>query len=149
MPHQEKLHVVAEKDEAPTARRESTPRHLSKQEFARRLFARMSRRHLQQADLARLAGISRNNVSTYIRGQCFPNRKNLEALAEALDCTPEELLPNVTELALTTEVAPAVQFTQSSGDPRKSWITINRLLATSVALEIMQLIEKADREEEK
>src|SRR3546814_4094336 len=45
-----------------------TPRHLTKQEFGRRLYQLMLAKNWSQADLARRAELGRDSISTYING---------------------------------------------------------------------------------
>jgi transcriptional regulator with XRE-family HTH domain len=138
MPRSEKIHIVGD-----TPTNMETPKHLSKQEFARRLFKMMmTAKGLIQADLARATGLSRNNISTYIRGQCFPTQRSLELLASALNCTADELLPNVRESALRAETQPDMSLQSSVADPNRSWLTVNRLVTTSVAIKIMALLNE-------
>src|SRR5882724_3239721 len=61
------------------------PKHLAKDEFARRLYKLMVDRGWRQADLARHAALPRNAISVYLRGASLPNPESLKALAKALD----------------------------------------------------------------
>ena len=47
---------------------------------------------LTQTDLARLAGFQPSLISHYENGRRSPGIKNLVKLAEALDCTTDELI---------------------------------------------------------
>lgn len=60
-----------------------TPKHLTKQEFGRRLYKFMMSRAWNQSELARQANLPRDIISTYIRGIALPTPKSLEALATA------------------------------------------------------------------
>jgi transcriptional regulator with XRE-family HTH domain len=130
----QKAHVIG--DAPPTAIKQ-----LSKQEFARRLYTRMSDKNLIQADLARLTGLSRNNISTYIRGASFPTRESLVKLAKALDCSTDELLPNFRQGAIQNEQQPDISMQASVADPGRSWLVINRLVSTSAAIQILKIID--------
>lgn len=66
---------------------------VDKKEFGQRLRALMIAKGWTPAELARRAGMPRNNISTYINGRSFPNDLNLKSLARALGVAPDELLP--------------------------------------------------------
>jgi transcriptional regulator with XRE-family HTH domain len=119
------------------------PKHLAKDEFARRLYKLMIDKGWRQADLARAAGLARNAISVYLRGASLPNPENTKALAKAFDMDPAVLLPNYTESAIERD-NPELEFRVSPADPKKAWLRINRLVSTSLAIRIMSLIEAED-----
>ncbi len=122
-----------------------TPRHLTKQEFARRLSAAMLDRAWTQADLARAADISRDSVSTYVRGRSLPTPVNLQKLGDALGMEPHTLLPNATENA-TDNDAPSFEMRESAGHPGRVWVRVNRLLSFRQALAIAHVLDAEDAE---
>lgn len=63
-----------------------------KQEFARRLYRLMQAKGMKQIDLAHATGLSRNNIATYVNGNCYPTQRSLELLATALGCKPDDLI---------------------------------------------------------
>lgn len=69
-------------------------------DWGRRLLRLMLRRGMRQSELARRAGMPRNNVSTYVNGRSYPTPLNLQRLALALGV-------GVGEIALPIEVAVA------------------------------------------
>lgn len=130
------------------------PKHLTKQEFGRRVYELMVKKGWSQSDLARAsenyakrhanaAIISRDNVSTYVRGTSLPQPDKLETLAAILDTTPVELLPNYVESAID-EDHPAFEMKVSASSPGVAWLRVNRLVRTTTATEIAQLLEKDD-----
>lgn len=119
------------------------PKHLAKDEFARRLYQLMLGKGWRQADLARQAGLPRNAISVYLRGASLPSPDSLKALAKAFDMEPSVLLPNYTESAIERD-NPEIDFRVSPADPKKAWLRINRLMATSLAIKILALIEAED-----
>lgn len=119
------------------------PKHLAKDEFARRLYKLMIDKGWRQADLARHAGLPRNAISVYLRGASLPNPESTKALAKAFDMDPAILLPNYTESAIERD-NPELEFRVSPADPKKAWLRINRLVSTSLAIKIMSLIEAED-----
>lgn len=118
-----------------------TPKHLTKQEFARRLYKLMMARGWRQSELARRAGLPRDSISTYVRGKSLPSPQNLLALAKALDMKPEDILPNHMESALENEDNPAFSMVQSDTRPGKAWVRVNRLVNFSTATKIAELLE--------
>lgn len=130
------------------------PKHLTKQEFGKRVYELMVKKGWSQSDLARASenyvkrkpsasALSRDNVSTYVRGASLPQPDKLETLAAVLDTTPIELLPNYIESAID-EDHPAFEMKVSSSAPGVAWLRVNRLVRTTTATEIAQLLEKDD-----
>lgn len=117
-----------------------TPKHLTKQEFGKRLYNLMLRKGWHQSELARQSGLPRDSISVYMRGRSLPTPLSLAALAEALDVKAEDLLPNHIESAID-EDNPSMELKVSPGAPNQAWIRVNRLVSTSTALKIMQLLE--------
>ena len=139
MARREKHHIISD---APGNRETvDMPRHLSKQEFGRRLEKFMAAKKWNQSDLARHTGMSRNNISVYINGRSYPSESNLVKLAKALGVTPDELLPNRAEFAIRGEANPDISMRASIGDPGHSWLIVNRLVSTGLAAKIMVMLE--------
>lgn len=115
------------------------PKHLTKQEFGRRLYNLMLQKGWNQSELARRAGIARDSVSTYVRGVSLPEPLNLQKLADALDVKPIELLPNGTEAAID-EDNPSLEFKVSNSDSRVAWLRVNRLVTTATAVKVVELL---------
>lgn len=121
------------------------PKHLAKDEFARRLYKLMLEKGWRQADLARAANLPRNAISVYLRGASLPNPESLKALAKAFDTEPDILLPNYTESAIERD-NPEIDFRVSPADPKKAWLRLNRLVRTSTAIKILAMIEADDEQ---
>lgn len=122
-----------------------TPRHLSKQEFAQRLYQLMLEKKLNQSNLGRRAGIQRNAISTYMRGRSLPTHRNLIKLARVLGMKPEELLPNTIESAIDAD-NPMVSMQVSPSAPTKAWLRINQLVDTKLAVKILEMLQDADND---
>ena len=118
-------------------------RALTKEEFGRRLQAAMLDRGWNQSELARRAGLGRDSVSTYVRGQVLPEPKSLKALAEALGTTPGDLLPNGHMAAMEGET-PALEIRQAHGHADKVFLRINRLVTLDQAARIFSIIRETD-----
>jgi len=119
----------------------ATPKHLTKQEFGRRLYVLMMKRGWRQSDLARAADMPRDSVSTYIRGKVLPTPQNLQKLAEALGVQPSDLLPNHIESAIGEDAA-SLEFRVSVSEPNMAWLRVNRLVKLSTATKIAELLER-------
>lgn len=115
------------------------PKHLTKQEFGRRLYRLMIAKGWNQSELARQAGITRDSVSTYVRGVSLPEPLNLSKLASALGVTTTELLPNAVESAIDEDV-PSLELKISSSNSMLAWLRVNRLVTTSTAMKVVELL---------
>lgn len=130
-------------DEVP-ADPEYTPKHLTKQDFGRRLYKEIMQRGWNQSELARQAGLTRDSVSTYIRGRAFPTPKSLQALAEALGLRPADLLPNAMEGAVDAD-DPAFEMRSSPAAPGFAWLRVNQLVSFGAATRIAEILEADKR----
>lgn len=116
------------------------PKHLTKQDFAKRLYRLMLSRGWNQSELARRADLPRDSVSTYIRAKVMPTPQSAQRLAAALGVTPEELLPNFVESAIE-EDTPSLEMKVSVNAPSKAWLRVNRLVSLATAARVIDLIE--------
>lgn len=124
------------------------PKHLTKQEFGRRLYRLMLQKGWSQSELARQAGLSRDSVSTYVRGVSLPEAINLNKLAEALDVKTTDLLPNHAETAIDHD-APSLELKISSANTLISWLRVNRMVSTQTAMKIVEMLNHDELPEEK
>lgn len=116
------------------------PKHLTKQEFGKRLYRLMLGKGWHQSELARQSGLPRDSISTYVRGRSLPTPQNLAVLAECLGVAPEELLPNHAESAIDEE-NPAFEMKVSTSAPGTAWVRVNRLVTMATAVKIADLLE--------
>lgn len=116
------------------------PKHLTKQQFGRRLYQLMLSRGWNQSELARQAELPRDSISTYVRGVAFPTPKSLKALATALGVQMTDILPNAIESAVD-EDHPSFEMKVSPSAPSTAWLRVNRLVSLSTATKIAELIE--------
>lgn len=119
-----------------------TPKHLTKQEFGRRVHTLMNGRGWSQSELARAADLPRDSISTYINGKSFPQGKSLLKLAGAFGVPPLELLPNEAEAAIDRDF-PAFELKISASAPNMAWVRINRAMPVKIAMRIASLIGEA------
>lgn len=119
------------------------PKHLTKQEFAKRIYAMMIERGWNQSELARTAALPRDAVSVYMRGKSLPTPQNLQKLAKAFGVRPEDILPNHIESAIDAD-NPAFEMKISPNAPQIAWVRINRAVPTPIALKIAALLGEAD-----
>lgn len=119
------------------------PKHLTKQQFGKRLYRLMLAKGWNQSELARRAGLPRDLVSTYIRGASLPTPPSLKKVAEALGEKPEALLPNQLESAID-EDSPIFEMKISPNAPDVAWLRINRLVSTPIAIKVAEMLQSDD-----
>lgn len=117
------------------------PKHLTKQEFGRRLYRLMTEKGWHQSELARQSGLTRDAISTYVNGRSLPDPKNAKRLADVFGMSVEQLLPNQVEMAIDRD-PPALELKVSALNPDVSWLRINRMVRTETALQIMSLLRE-------
>lgn len=117
-----------------------TPKHLTKQEFGKRLHKMMLARGWHQSELARRADLPRDSISVYVRGRSLPTPTSLKSLAGALGVSAEELLPNQMEGAID-EDTPSLEIRVSTNSSDVAWIRLNRAVSVRTALKIAELLE--------
>jgi transcriptional regulator with XRE-family HTH domain len=115
------------------------PKHLTKQDFGRRLYKLMIARGWNQSELGRQSNLSRDSISTYVRGLAFPERLNLEKLAAAFGMKAEDLLPNMLESSLDDDI-PSLELKVSTVDSSVAWLRVNRKVSTSTAMKIIDVL---------
>lgn len=119
------------------------PAHLSKLEFARRLYRLMLERGWNQSELARNSGLTRDAISTYMTGKSLPTNQSVIQLAQALGVEPIEILPNIVENAIEQDI-PSLELRVSNNEPGKAWLRINRLVTMPAATAIVDILNKDD-----
>lgn len=118
-------------------------KHLSKQEFGRRIYTLMNAQGWHQSELARKSGLTRDSISTYINGKVFPTPQKLAKLAKALEVPPESLLPNHLESAIDADM-PSFEMRVSPNAPGTAWLRVNRLVSVKTAVRIADLLQEDD-----
>lgn len=108
-----------------------------KQAFGRRLDKLRMAKGWRQSELARRAGLSRDQISTYIRGTSLPSRDSLEKLAQVFNCSPDDLWPT----GDTGVNDKAFEMSQSPGFPGYAWVKVNQRVKASTALAIAKLLQ--------
>lgn len=119
------------------------PKHLTKTEFAKRLYSLMLGKGWRQSDFARRAGLPRDSISSYMRATRLPTPSSLKKMATALGVKPEELLPNHVESAIDADT-PAFEMKVSPNAPGFAWLRINRMATTSTCVKIAELLQADD-----
>ena len=139
MPRKSRYHL----DELPEA--QQLPKHLTRQEFGRKLYNEILKRNWSQSDLARKAGLPRDSISTYVRGKVLPTPLSLQKLADALGMEPHEVLPNAVENAMD-EDQPAMSLNVSHNKPNQAWLRINRMVPTHIGAEVIRMLAESNHE---
>jgi transcriptional regulator with XRE-family HTH domain len=121
-----------------------------KKEFGRRLLAAMNRKGWKQTDLARFASdkcpkgqgpIGRDLIGLYLRGATFPNPIYLQAIADAVGLTIEQLVP-AAALLPDGEDTP---FSCRQLDANRMHLKLSRTLSVAAANAIMDILRQEDR----
>ncbi len=115
------------------------PRHLTKQEFGRRVYAAILSKGWNQSYTAKRAGLTRDSISNYVRGNAIPTPESLTKLATALGMEPEDLLPNYIEGAIDSD-HPSIEIRVSPNQPREAWLRVDRQVSLDTALKITDLL---------
>lgn len=115
--------------------------------FARCLYNMALQRGWNQADLARESGLGRDVISTYFRGRSLPGPKNLNKLADALECEPQELLPWSSENAMRGD-SHSLELFEAVGHPGEVWLRLNRRITLMQATTILAVLEESDYADE-
>lgn len=116
------------------------PKEVIRQEFGKRLYALMLQRGWTQSELSRRSGLPRDRISTYIRGKSLPSPALLQQLSTTFNMEADELLPFYAEHTIDTS-EPALEIKASADQPHLSWLRVNRLVTTTTALKIAELLE--------
>ncbi|WP_411508235.1 helix-turn-helix domain-containing protein [Brucella anthropi] len=124
--------------------------------FARNLFKAMTDRGMSQSDLARAlwgetvtsegknAARGRDRISVYLKGRTVPTPSTLKKIAEALGVPLEELAPDIVGAAVDRD-NPEFSMSVVAGHPDKTFVRVSKLLPLKFAVEIAQVIERAER----
>lgn len=115
----------------------NAPREAVRIEWAKRLQKQMTERGWNQSELARKAGLSRDNISNYVAKGRIPSPVHLAKIAKALGCKPEELLPS-RGMPSMEDRAPALDI-RAIG-PDRVWLRVNQECDVQVAMQIMGLL---------
>lgn len=121
-------------------------KHLTKQEFGKKLYRLMAKQGWSQSDLAREAALPRDAISRYIREVSMPEPKNLVKLAEVFKMKPEDLLPNYAEVEIELASDSPLEIKVSTGDPSMAWLRINRMIKVSHLPKILAALEAAEND---
>jgi hypothetical protein len=125
-------------------------------EFGRRLEARMNEFGWCQSELSRRAtaclpkaaagqvqgrSLGRDRISSYIRGKYLPRAPALEALAKALKCESEDLLPPE-NIPSVNPVGSRFEIKSIEGDDKRVIIRIDRIVSQKAATAIMMVLNE-------
>ena len=113
---------------------------LTKQQFGKRLYKLMIEAGMNQSELAKAAKLSRNQISTYVRGTSFPTALSLKAIARVLKVDPDILLPNHMMSAVDDDL-PMFAMTVSTADPKRAWLRINHMVLVETANKMKALLD--------
>jgi transcriptional regulator with XRE-family HTH domain len=131
--------------------------------FADRLAKLMQDKNMKQSDLARKiwgttkdrrgyeVARNRDRISAYLARAGIPEPENLQKLAEALDCAPEDLVgPEGMTRPLTRPRTAqlSVQITSALDRPDMWNVSFNMTLPIADAMEMLAIYERVRKEQE-
>lgn len=117
-------------------------RQRAKEALARKIRQRLSELDMSPADLARKSGLSRDNISTYMRASSLPSQELLGMLAHGLDTKIEDLMPTRVDLTYSDPDKPTLEITAVPSQPGKAWLRVDQLVNVATATKIMELLQK-------
>lgn len=109
-----------------------------KQEFARKLQKAMLEKGWNQSELARRAGMGRDNISGYMSGRILPGAKKLKQLADALTVPPSSLLDGV--VLREESDTPMLEIKQHDDDTVV--MRFVQIIPMAVAMKIMEMLKE-------
>lgn len=128
------------------------------EEFAKRLQARIIALGWTQSELSRRAtmylpkaakgqvqghSLGRDRISSYVRGKYLPRPEALAAIAKALKCEPEDLLPPGADVPSVVEESPMMRM--ESLDGKRVAIRLNRVVSMDSYLKILEILRDEDK----
>lgn len=125
------------------------------QQFSRRLHQAMVNKGLSQSDLARavwgehrtssgyLAAKNRDRISQYLKGNSFPDEKNLKRIADVLGVPVDELAPDITAATVDRE-DPELAMTVIAGHPDKVHLQVNTLTSLARAAKVIAILSTVE-----
>lgn len=116
-------------------------RQQAKQTLSRKIRLRLLELNMTPAELARKAGLSRDNVSTYMRASSLPSTESLAMLAHGLDMKPEDLLPTRLDATYSDPDKPTLEITATTGHPGKARLVVDQLVSMATATKIAELLQ--------
>ncbi len=122
---------------------ELAPREAVRREFGKRLQGAMIDKGWNQSELARRAGVGRDNISSYIRGISMPGPVMLHKIAEALQMKPDEILPSKA-MPTIDQVVPALDVRDIGKG--LAWLRINQAVPWDDAINIMNILKSDDED---
>lgn len=117
-------------------------RQRAKDALARKIRMRLSELDMSPADLARKSGLSRDNISTYMRASSLPSQEFLGMLAHGLDMKVDELMPNRADITYSDPDKPTLEITAVPSQPGKAWLRVDQLVNVATATKIMELLQR-------
>lgn len=113
----------------------------AKKTLARVIRNRLRALNMTPAELARKAGLSRDNVSTYMRESSLPSPDSLSLLARGLDMKPDELMPDRHDATYSSLDGPTIEITATPSQPGKAWLRVEQLVNLSTATKVAELLQ--------
>lgn len=98
-------------------------------EFSKRLRSAMEAKRLRAADLAKMTGIGKSDLSNYLSAKYLPKQDRLTLMANALEVAPEWLAALDTRMPVISNEPWDPETMEQEQDP--SIVIVNRVMSAS------------------
>ena len=106
-----------------------------RQVFGRKLLDAIRNADMNQSDLARRLGLTKDSISSYVRGRCLPKPATMARICSELGVVQEDLLPRRFDSAPSSERIKLV-----SVGPDAYFLTVNIIVSLKDATDIMNAL---------
>lgn len=137
---------------ARTPRRNPNTRIIGMPKFSTNLYRLRVEKGMSQSDLAReiwgtvtdargyTVAKNKDRISRWENGSQVPEAQNLQAVADALGVSVEDLAPDLTAKRMDADENPAVQMTMVQGQPGRVHLIVNTLTSLEIASKVIALL---------
>lgn len=103
--------------------------------FARRITEYLHAKGLNQSDLSRASGLTRNQISQYAQAKALPSEASLHKLARAMRMSADNLLPDRRAFSMEPSITVA-----TSADGKLMRIAIDAWVPVALGAQIVSLV---------
>lgn len=111
-----------------------------KEHFAQKLYQLLVNRGWSQADFARRAGFTPNQVSTWINARVLPSPHSLMKMTQIFNIEANELVPGHGSLLDDPVASPTVDMRVVPGRPNAAHLHVSVIVPTTLAAKIIGMI---------
>lgn len=110
-----------------------------RQVFGKKLLNAIRDADMNQSELARRLGLTKDAVSSYVRGRCLPKPETMARICSELGVTQEDLLPRRYDSAPSGERIKLVSM-----GPDSYFLSVNIIVSLKDATKIMAMLPSED-----